>query len=105
MTLKTTEELRALDVVIRVARTDGFVPRGATKRTPGGSVTTSVTEEGDAYLYRFTLSSADTLAPGEYTFTAKYTYPGEGRNAGADTYTITASTASRPALDVSGDFY
>ncbi|MEU4688164.1 hypothetical protein [Actinoplanes sp. NPDC023714] len=104
VTLTTTEELTALDVVIRVARTEGFAPRGATKRTPGGSVTTSVTEQGDVFLYRFVLSSADTLAPGEYTFTAKYTHPGEGRDAGADTYEATASTASSPDLSVRGDF-
>ncbi|WP_433826586.1 hypothetical protein ACQP2E_31445 [Actinoplanes sp. CA-015351] len=103
ITLKTTEELTSLDVVIRVARTEGLVSRGATKQTPGGSVTASVTEEADALLYRFTLASADTLAPGTYTFTAKYT--AAARNAGGDTYEALASTTSSPSLDVYGNFY
>ncbi|MEU8663617.1 hypothetical protein AB0C31_44035, partial [Actinoplanes philippinensis] len=86
VTLKTTEELTALEVVIRVARTEGLVSRGGTKQAPGGSVSTTVAEEPGAFLYRFTLSSADRLAPGTYTFTAKYAYPSGGRNAGGDTY-------------------
>ncbi|GIE26969.1 hypothetical protein Ait01nite_000140 [Actinoplanes italicus] len=100
VTLKTTAELTSLEVVIRVARTDGLASRGGTKQTPGASVTTRVDEEPGAYLYRFTLSSADTLAPGTYTFTAKYTYPSGGRDAGGDTYEATAGP-----LNVYGNFY
>jgi hypothetical protein len=104
VTLKTTEELTALEVVIRVARTDGLVSRGGTKQAPGGSVSTAVTEEPGAFLYRFTLSPADSLAPGTYTFTAKYTHPSGGRNAGGDTYRAIASTAATD-LDVYGNFH
>jgi hypothetical protein len=103
VTLKTTEALTALDVVIRVARTDGLASRGGTKQTPGASVTATVTEEPGAYLYRFTLSSADTLGPGTYTFTARYTYPSGGRDAGGDTYRAAATTAGG-GLAVQGDF-
>ncbi|MEV4274864.1 hypothetical protein [Actinoplanes xinjiangensis] len=103
VTLKTTETLTALDVVIRVARTDGLTSRGGTKQTPGASVTATVTEEPGAYLYRFTLSSADTLGPGTYTFTARYTYPSGGRDAGGDTYRAVATTAAG-GLAVQGDF-
>jgi hypothetical protein len=105
VTVKTTEVLTALDVVIRVARTEGLVSRGGTKQTPGGSVTTSVTEEPNTLLYRFVLSTADTLEPGTYTFTAKYTYPAENRDAGGDTYEAVAATASAPDLNVYGNFY
>jgi hypothetical protein len=104
VTLKTTEELTALEVVIRVARTDGLISRGGTKQAPGGSVSTAVIEEPGAFLYRFTLSPADTLAPGTYTFTAKYTHPSGGRNAGGDTYQAIASTAAAD-LDVYGNFF
>ncbi|WP_433791508.1 hypothetical protein [Actinoplanes sp. CA-252034] len=104
VTLKTTEELTALEVVIRVARTDGLVSRGGTKQTPGGSVSTTVTEEAGALLYRFTLSSADTLGPGTYTFTAKYTHPSGGRNAGGDTYEAVATTATASPA-VYGNFF
>ncbi|GGM99110.1 hypothetical protein FHR83_000434 [Actinoplanes campanulatus] len=99
VTLKTTAELRTLEVVIRVARTDGLTSRGGTKSTPGASVTTTVTEEPGAFLYRFTLASADRLAPGTYTFTAKYAHPTGGRDAGGDTYEATSG-----ALRVNGDF-
>ncbi|MEU4157527.1 hypothetical protein [Actinoplanes sp. NPDC026670] len=104
VTVKTTEELTDLEVVIRVARTDGLVSRGGTKQVPGGSVSTTVTEEAGALLYRFTLSPDDTLAPGTYTFTAKYTHPTGGRNAGGDTYEAIAATAGA-ALDVYGNFF
>ncbi|MBW6436066.1 hypothetical protein KZ829_20185 [Actinoplanes hulinensis] len=99
VTLRTTAELRTLEVVIRVARTDGLTSRGGTKSTPGASVTTTVTEEPGAFLYRFTLASADTLAPGTYTFTAKYAHPSGGRDAGGDTYEATSGP-----LKVNGDF-
>jgi hypothetical protein len=105
VTLKVTEEVTSLEVVIRVARTEGLTSRGGTKRTPGGSVTTSVTEQADAFQYRFVLSTADRLPPGEYTFTARYSYPAETRDAGGDTYEVVASTGSSPPLNVYGNFY
>lgn len=104
VTLKTTEELGSLDVVIRVARTGGLVSRGGTKQTPGASVSVAVTEEPGALLYRFTMASADTLAPGTYTFTAKYTYPPGGRGADGDTYQAVATGAGDTPLDVYGNF-
>ncbi|MBO3742745.1 hypothetical protein [Actinoplanes flavus] len=100
VTLRTTAELRALEVVIRVARTDGLMSRGGTKSTPGASVTATVTEEPGAFVYRFTLAPADTLAPGTYTFTAKYAHPSGGRDAGGDTYEATSG-----ALKVNGNFF
>ncbi|MEV6298999.1 hypothetical protein AB0M02_06295 [Actinoplanes sp. NPDC051861] len=105
VTLKTTERLTSLEVVIRVARTDGLTSRGGTKHTPGASVTTTVTEEPGAFLYRFVLSSADVLEPGTYTFIAKYAYRADGRDAGDDTYEAKADTEGNAALDVYGDFY
>ncbi|MEV6342379.1 hypothetical protein [Actinoplanes sp. NPDC051851] len=105
ITLTTTEELTRLTVTVRVAATDGLASRGATKSVPGASVSTSVTSGSDAVLYTFTLSSADTVAPGTYTFTAKYSYPSGGRNAGGDTYEAVATSASGTDLDVYGNFY
>ncbi|MFC7527379.1 hypothetical protein [Actinoplanes sp. GCM10030250] len=105
VTLKTTERLTRLEVVIRVARTEGLTSRGGTKQTPGASVTTSVTEEAGALLYRFVMSSADTLGPGTYTFTAKYTHGPGGRDAGGDTYEAVATAEGDVALDVYGNFF
>ncbi|GAA1604746.1 hypothetical protein [Actinoplanes couchii] len=100
VTVKTTAELTSLEVVIRVARTDGLVTRGGVKKVPGASVTTTVTEETRAFVYRFVMSPSDTLAPGTYTFTARYTHPDGGRDAGGDTYQAVSGD-----LQVSGDFF
>jgi hypothetical protein len=105
ITVKTTTQLTALEVVVRVARTEGLTSRGGTKQTPGASVSTTVTEEADALVYRFVLSSADVLAPGTYTFIAKYAHSADGRDAGADTYQATATSADGTPLQAAGDFY
>ncbi|SDT78485.1 hypothetical protein [Actinoplanes derwentensis] len=100
VTLKTTETLTSLTVVIRVARTEGLVARSGAKSTPGASVTTTVTEDPDAFVYRFVMAPADTLAPGTYTFAARYKHPPGSRDAGGDTY-----VAESGSLKVSGDFF
>jgi hypothetical protein len=105
VTVRTSERLTALDVTIRLDRTDGLVARGGSQQVPGASVTSTVTEESSAVVYRFVLSSGDTLAPGTYTFYARYTYPeGGGRNAGGDVYAAAATTEGGAAPAVSGDF-
>ncbi|MEU4694606.1 hypothetical protein [Actinoplanes sp. NPDC023714] len=104
VTIKTTERLTALDVTIRVARTPELVSRGGSRQVPGASVTTTVTEEPDAIVYRFVLSSGDTADPGTYAFHARYTYAEGGRDAGDDVYAATAVTESGATVTVSGAF-
>ncbi|SDT72847.1 hypothetical protein [Actinoplanes derwentensis] len=99
VTVKTTERLTALEVTIRLARTDGLVSRGGSQQVPGASVTSTVTEEPDAIVYRFVLSSGDNLEPGTYTFYARYIHLDGGRDAGGDSYRATTTTAT-----VTGDF-
>jgi hypothetical protein len=105
ITLRTTETLTALKVTVRVAGTPGLTARGGTKSVPGASVTTGVTNQGGALLYTFTLAPADEVAPGTYTFTAKYTHDAGGRDAGGDTYEAVATTAGGRSLDVYGNFF
>ncbi|MFI1992257.1 hypothetical protein [Actinoplanes sp. NPDC020271] len=105
ITLKTTEKLTELKVTVRVAKTPGLTSRGATKSVPGASVTTGVTEPAGALLYTFTLAPADEVAPGTYTFTAKYSHEAGGRDAGGDTYEAVATTAAGQSLDVYGNFF
>ncbi|GAA2856832.1 hypothetical protein Acy02nite_65990 [Actinoplanes cyaneus] len=105
ITLRTTETLTALKVTVRVAGTAGLTSRGGTKSVPGASVTTGVTDQGGALLYTFTLAPADEVAPGTYTFTAKYTHDAGGRDAGGDTYEAVATTAGGRSLDVYGNFF
>lgn len=104
VTVRTSERLTALDVTIRLQRTDGLVARGGSQQVPGASVTSTVTEDPEAYVYRFVLSSGDTLDPGTYTFYARYTYPEGGRDAGGDTYAAAAATEGGAAPKVNGDF-
>ncbi|BCJ43816.1 hypothetical protein GCM10010168_91410 [Actinoplanes ianthinogenes] len=104
VTIKTTERLTALTVTIRLVRTDRLAGRGGSQQVPGASVNSAVIEEADALVYRFTLSSGDTLEPGTYTFFARYTYAEGGRDAGADTYAATATSANGAALNAGGAF-
>jgi hypothetical protein len=104
VTVTASERLTALDVTIRIARTPELVARGGSQQVPGASVTSTVTEEPGAYVYRFVLSSGDTLEPGTYTFFARYTYPKGGRDAGGDGYAAAATTEGGAAPAVSGDF-
>ncbi|BBH65631.1 hypothetical protein ACTI_23160 [Actinoplanes sp. OR16] len=104
VTVKTTEKLTALDVTIRVTRTPELVSRGGSQQVPGASVTSTVTEEPDALLYRFVLSSGDVLEPGTYVFYARYTYAEGGRDAGGDTYAATAATEQGETATVTGAF-
>ncbi|MEV4275962.1 hypothetical protein [Actinoplanes xinjiangensis] len=105
VTVTASERITALEVTIRLARTPDLVARGGSQQVPGASVTSTVTEEpGGAYVYRFVLSSGDTLEPGTYTFSARYTHREGGRDAGGDTYAAAATTEGGAAPAVSGDF-
>lgn len=102
VTIRTTQRLTALDVTIRVARTPELVSRGGSEQVPGASVTSTVTAEADALVYRFQLSSGDTLDPGTYVFYARYTFAEGGRDARADAYAATAVTESGATVNVTG---
>ncbi|MFI1994696.1 hypothetical protein [Actinoplanes sp. NPDC020271] len=104
VTIKTSESLTALDVTIRLAETAELTSRGGSQQVPGASVNSSVTEEAGVLVYHFTLSSGDTIAPGTYTFFARYTYASGGRDAGADTYAVSATSGSGAALTAGGAF-
>ncbi|WP_328464317.1 hypothetical protein OHA21_40460 [Actinoplanes sp. NBC_00393] len=104
VTVRTTERLTALEVTVRVTRTPELVSRGGSQQVPGASVTSTVAEEADALVYRFVLSSGDTMEPGTYTFAARYTHAEGGRNADADAYAVVATTASGATVPVSGEF-
>ena len=104
VTVTTRERLTALEVTIRVARTGGLVARGGSQQVPGASVTSTVVEEQGAVVWRFVLSSGDTLEPGTYTFYARYTHDTGGRDANGDSYAAAGTTESGAAPSLSGDF-
>ncbi|WP_430791043.1 hypothetical protein [Actinoplanes sp. G11-F43] len=104
VTVKTSERLTALEVTVRLARTEDLVSRGGSRQVPGASVNSTVVEEADAIVYRFVLSSGDRLEPGTYTFSARYTHRTGGRDAAGDSYRVTATVESGAETVVSGDF-
>ncbi|MFC7529388.1 hypothetical protein [Actinoplanes sp. GCM10030250] len=104
VTVRTTERLTALEVTIRVTRTPELVSRGGSQQVPGASVTSTVTEEPDALVHRFLLSSGDNVEPGTYTFSARYTFADGGRDANPDTYRAVATTAGGETVTITGGF-
>ncbi|MEV6305041.1 hypothetical protein AB0M02_36905 [Actinoplanes sp. NPDC051861] len=104
VTIRTSEPLTALEVTIRVARTPELVSRGGSQQVPGASVTSTVTEEPGALVYRFVLSSGDTVEPGTYSFFARYTFAEGGRDARPDVYDATVTTAVGANVTVMGNF-
>jgi hypothetical protein len=88
--LATTEQITALDVTLRVARTAGVVDTGHWSTIPTELITTGVTTTDRELVYRFTLNAGATLAPGSYTFAAQYNHEAGNRSVSADTYAATA---------------
>ncbi|GAA3340675.1 hypothetical protein GCM10020358_29140 [Amorphoplanes nipponensis] len=106
ITVKVREPLSALEVTVRVAPTAGLTDRGATHDVPAATIDAGVVREREALVYRFTLAGGAPLAAGTYVFTVRYGYDNEGgRDAGDDTYRVTATTAAAAAgVELRGDF-
>ncbi|GAA2570226.1 hypothetical protein GCM10010435_50540 [Winogradskya consettensis] len=104
VTVRTTQELSELVVLVRLTRTPELVSRGGSQRVPGASVTSTVSEEQDSLVYRFELSSGDSVPPGTYSFYARYTNADGGRDAGDDAYGVVAKTSGGTELNLTGSF-
>jgi hypothetical protein len=107
ITLKLREPVRALELTVRVGPTAGLTDQGSTHDVTGATIETTVVREKDALVYHFKLAGGATLRSGTYVFTAKYGYDNEGgRDAGDDSYSVTASTVQAGAeLKLRGDFF
>ncbi|MFC7532542.1 hypothetical protein [Actinoplanes sp. GCM10030250] len=103
LTLNTTKEITALDLVISVVRTEGVKDAGRWSTVPAEMMTVTLVEEKDALLYRFTLNQGRTLAPGDYVFAVQYLHAAGDRNPGADTYGAIASAGAEKA-EITGAF-
>ncbi|WP_229073114.1 hypothetical protein [Actinoplanes sp. DH11] len=103
LVLTTTETITELDVLVSVARTSGVAPAGQWSSVPSEMLATTVTEETDALLYRFTLHDGRTLAPGDYTFAAQFVHTAGKRDPRADTYGAIAGAGPAKA-EISGAF-
>ncbi|WP_128377879.1 hypothetical protein [Streptomyces cavernae] len=103
VTVKTSEQLTALVVELRVRQTGGVATTGAWRALPEQDFTTTV-EERDGYLvYRWVLKEGRTVPAGQWVFAGQYNHERGGRDARGDAYTATARADGRN-LAVAGDF-
>ncbi|XVU21127.1 hypothetical protein ACQPZJ_28085 [Actinoplanes sp. CA-054009] len=105
VTLKAATALTTLDLVLRLEPATGLTTGKADSPTPGIKATAS--RDGDALLYRFTLSKGQTLPPGTYVFTANFN-GAKNRDATQDTYEAFADTTvndENKRLHIYGNYF
>ncbi|WP_329340609.1 hypothetical protein OG866_33640 [Streptomyces sp. NBC_00663] len=103
ITLKTSEELTALTVQLKIAQTGGVTSAGAWRSLPEDDFTLT-TEKKDGFLvYTWTLKEGRKVAKGEWVFAGQYDHERGGRDAADDSYTATG-TADGEQLAVKGGF-
>ncbi|MER5788803.1 hypothetical protein [Streptomyces sp. NPDC001980] len=103
VTLKTSGQLTALTVRLKVAQTGGVSNTGAWRSLPETDFTQSVTEQDGFLVYTWTLKPGSKVAVGEWVFAGQYNHQQGGRDARNDSYTITGSAGGRQYA-VTGDF-
>ncbi|MGW7241333.1 hypothetical protein [Streptomyces sp. NPDC054804] len=103
ITLKTSAQLTALTVRLKVAQTGGVSNAGAWRSLPETDFTQSVTEQDGYLVYTWTLKPGSRVAVGEWVFAGQYNHEQGDRDAKGDSYTITGS-ADGKQYGVTGDF-
>ncbi|MFK4066625.1 hypothetical protein [Streptomyces sp. NPDC029674] len=103
VTLKTREELTALTVELRIARTGGVASTGAWRSLPESDFTLTIAEKDGYLVHRWVLKQGRTVPAGQWVFAGQYNHARGGRDARDDRYAVTARTRSGQ-LTVSGDF-
>jgi hypothetical protein len=103
LTLKTSEQLTALTVELKVAQTGGVTSTGAWRSLPEGDFTLTVGERDGFLVYTWVLKEGRTVPKGEWVFAGQYDHERGGRDAQDDSYAMTA-TAGGEQLAVAGDF-
>ncbi|GAA2289394.1 hypothetical protein OKJ48_44210 [Streptomyces kunmingensis] len=104
ITFKTKDRLTALTVELRVAQTGEVSDTGNWRSLSAEDFTVSVAE-GDGFLvYRWVLKAGRTVPAGEYVFAGQYDHAQGGRDAGGDTYSVSARTEEGDRAAVGGDF-
>lgn len=103
VTLKTSEQLTALTVELKIAQTGGITSAGAWRSLPEDDFTLTVGERDGFLVHTWVLKEGRTVAAGEWVFAGQYNHERGGRDAKDDTYTATATTKSGQ-LAVKGDF-
>ncbi|MET8079858.1 hypothetical protein [Streptomyces sp. NPDC005303] len=103
LTFKTSEQLTALTVELRIAQTGGVTSSGAWRSLPEDDFTLTVAEKDGFLVYTWVLKDGRTVPKGEWVFAGQYDHKRGGRDAKDDRYTATATAKSRD-LAVKGGF-
>jgi hypothetical protein len=103
VTIKTSEQLTALTVELKVADTGGVTSTGAWRSLPEDDFELTVAERDGFLVYTWVLKEGRKVSPGEWVFAGQYDHTRGGRDAKDDTYTVTAE-AGGEQLSVKGDF-
>ncbi|MEU7422284.1 hypothetical protein [Streptomyces sp. NPDC040750] len=103
VTLKTTGQLSALTVQLKVAQTGGVASTGAWRSLPEADFNQTVQERSGFLVYTWTLKDGRTVPAGQWVFAGQYNHQQGGRNAKGDSCTVTA-TADGHAYTVGGGF-
>ncbi|GAA3932529.1 hypothetical protein GCM10023085_12350 [Actinomadura viridis] len=106
LTLRVRDELRALTVTIRVARTERVRATGSWLSLPNGDFRPSTETTADAVVYRWTLLPGRTVRPGSYVLAAQYDRTA-GHDPRQDTYTVEGTPRDGPSaapVTVEGHF-
>ncbi|QNP73446.1 hypothetical protein IAG44_31025 [Streptomyces roseirectus] len=103
ITLKTSKELTALTVQLRVAQTGGVTNTGAWRSLPEGDFTATVVEKDGFLVYTWVLKDGRKVPAGEWVFAGQYDHDRGGRDARKDTY-VAVGTADGQERAVGGDF-
>ena len=94
------QALDAMTITIKVARCTDLVAAESWDNGAGGQFTENTTTNADGSItYVFALTSGDEVGPGDVTFAAQFSHAATGWAASADTYSVTAQSASSGATD------
>ncbi|MFJ4363885.1 hypothetical protein ACIP4S_06945 [Streptomyces chartreusis] len=103
LTLRTSRQLTALTVRLKVAQTGGVTSTGAWRSLPEDDFALTVGEKDGFLVYTWVLKEGRTVRAGEWVFAGQYDHERGGRDAKDDSYAMTA-TAGGEQLSVTGDF-
>jgi hypothetical protein len=103
VTVVTSETLTALEVSVRIVATPNLSSTGAWSTVLAEDLVTTVEQQPDALVYRFTLKPGARLRPGSYIFAGQYNHAVGGRDPSRDTYRAVA-TAGGTRVAVDGGF-
>ena len=103
VTVKTSKQLTALTVVLKVKQTGGVTSAGAWRSAPEDDFAVTVAEKDGFLVYTWELKEGRTVWPGEWVFAGQYDHDRGGRDAGDDTYAVGAR-AEDEQRGVAGDF-